>query len=68
MKRYVLTTQSYIYAENDEQAIEKAREFCTKSDLQNDNKMSMFNLVFQPQGSMESRLVYGAKVEEFSVK
>jgi hypothetical protein len=56
-KRYVVTVEFYIYANSDEEAITKGKEFCKSQDKVNDNKCSLEKLVELPFGSLTNRQI-----------
>lgn len=65
LKRYSVTVQFYVWANNDDEAKNEAENFASCQDAENDNKMKVYNIVYTPQGSMDQRLVYGAQTTEF---
>ncbi len=58
MKRYTATIQLYIYAEDDEGAVQEACKTAEKMDERNDNKAHVTELHHTPFGSLESREIF----------
>lgn len=57
MKRYVVTLEMYVYAENDASAKAIAESKAKKEREYNDNRCSVSNIVEQPFGSFKVRSV-----------
>lgn len=56
-KRYVALVDFYVWANDDNDAINKTKEMCA-SFGEDDNQCDVIKLVEQPFGSMKSRTVY----------
>jgi len=57
MKRYVGTIEMYVWAENDDQAIDNLSELCKEQRRLNNNDCSVVGLVEQPTGTLGNRVV-----------
>lgn len=57
MKRYVITLEMFVYAENDASAKAIAESKAKKECEYNDNRCSVSNIVERPFGSLKSRSV-----------
>lgn len=57
MKRYVVTLDFYLYAENDESAIKEALKIAYEEDKKFDNRCTVVSLHEQPTGRLGSREV-----------
>ena len=57
MKRYVVTIEMYVYAENDASAKAIAESKAKKEREYNDNRCSVSGIVEQPFGSLKVRKV-----------
>lgn len=60
-KRYVVTTQYYLYCDNDEEAVNKAKSDAFTQDNIYDDKCSITTIVEQPPGTIGNRPVYPKK-------
>lgn len=58
-KRYVVTIDFYLFAESDEQAIEKAKSFCEQEKESKDNCCSVVSIHENNFGSLNSRQING---------
>jgi hypothetical protein len=57
MKRYVLTLEMYVYAENDASVKAIAESKAKKEREYNDNRCSVVDIVEQPFGQLKARRV-----------
>lgn len=57
MKRYVVTLEKYVFAENDKEAIYQAQKQAVKEQVTEDNRCSVTEIVEQPFGSIGNRKV-----------
>ncbi len=56
-KRYVATIEFYVYAKDDNEAIEYVNKFCDEQKTKEDNQCEITNLIEQPFGTIESRKI-----------
>lgn len=54
-KRYVVTTDFYIFANDDAEAVAKARHHSAEQSTKNDDRCSVVSIHEQPFGKMTSR-------------
>ena len=57
MKRYVVTLEKYVFAENDKEAIFQAQKQATDEQIAHDNRCSVTEIVEQPFGTNGNRKV-----------
>ena len=55
LKRYVVITSRYLYAEDDEQAVTQALEIAKYEDSEQDNHCTVDRIVEQPFGTFGNR-------------
>lgn len=56
-KRYTVTLDFYLYANNDAEAKDKAKYIAAQFDSKYDNKCKVVEILEQPFGSLESRKI-----------
>jgi hypothetical protein len=57
LKRYVVTLEKYVFAENDKEAIYQAQKQAVKEQIAEDNRCSVTEIVEQPFGTIGNRKV-----------
>jgi hypothetical protein len=57
MKRFAITTDFYIFAESEEEAVFKAMEHCEIQRKKNDDSCDIVEIYHQPQGTLNAYLV-----------
>lgn len=57
MKRFVVTTDFYIFAESEEEAVFKAMEHCELQRKKNDDGCDIVDIYHQTQGTLTGKLV-----------
>lgn len=57
MKRFAVTTDFYIFAESEEEAVSMAMEHCELQRKKNDDGCDIVEVYHQPQGTINSYLV-----------
>ena len=57
MKRYVVTLEKYVFAENDKEAIFQAQKQATDEQIAHDNRCSVTEIVEHPFGTIGNRKV-----------
>ena len=58
-QRYIVTMDFYIYADDNENAIELAKHIAEKQVEEYDNNASILKIEHQPWGTIESKLIWG---------
>lgn len=58
LKRYVVVIDAYIYAENDKEAIELAKNLDNKIKLEGFSKFNVIELAEQPTGILGNRPIF----------
>jgi hypothetical protein len=56
-RRYVAVVELYVWADNDNEAIDIAQALCKEQQRRFDNRCSLTNLVEQPFGTIGNRVV-----------
>lgn len=56
-KRYVATADFYVYADTDEEAIQKAKSIAKAQDIKYDDRCSLIELCEQPTGTIINRQI-----------
>ena len=57
MRRYVVRTEFYVWAESDSDAINQAKEITRSQDQEKDDRCDVVKIVEQPFGSLTNREV-----------
>lgn len=65
MKKYSITSQFEIMAENDKEAVRIAEDWAKLEDIKNDNRMNIYS-IYQQQKLGRPRFVHGT--QEFNAK
>jgi hypothetical protein len=58
-QRYVITTDFYVWANSDEEAIKFAEDLAKEQDNNYDDRCKVVSVHLQPQGTMASKLIFG---------
>jgi hypothetical protein len=58
MKRFVLISERYIFAESNDEAIQKAKQICREEDQLFDNGSDVVEILEAPFGSFQTKSIY----------